>query len=94
MKSQFSRIDLIREYELAPDWALFLTTSAMIGTACGIKPKQQDDWMVVPNLWGGLIARPGMLKTPAVAEVMRLIKPLEAAAKKSYDAEMMRYLAD
>lgn len=74
--------------------AAIVLTSALIGSGCGIKPKQQDDWLVIPNLWGGLIGRPGMLKTPSVGEVMRLLKPLEASAKKAYDADMARYLAD
>lgn len=49
---------------------------------------------MIPNLWGGIIGRPEMLKTPAVSEVMKLIKQLEAEAKKSYDAAMINYQAD
>ena len=33
-----------------------------------------DNWIVVPNLWGAVIGRPSLLKSPAIAEVM---KPLE-----------------
>ena len=38
---------------------------SVIGAGCGIRPKQKDNWTVIPNLWGGPIARPAMLKTPA-----------------------------
>jgi hypothetical protein len=74
--------------------AAIVTTAAVIGTGCGIKPKQKDDWLVIPNLWGGIVGRPGMLKTPAVSEVMQLIKQLEVEAKKSYDVEVSNYQAD
>lgn len=57
--------------------AAVVITASVIGTGCGIKPKQLDDWLVIPNLWGGIIGRPGMLKTPAVSEVMQLISQLE-----------------
>jgi hypothetical protein len=74
--------------------AAIVTTASIIGAGCGIKPKQMDDWLVIPNLWGGIVGRPGMLKTPAVSEVMQLVSQLESESKKSYDAELNNYLAD
>jgi len=74
--------------------AAIVATASIVGTGCGIKPKQKDDWLVVPNLWGGIVGRPGMLKTPAVAEVMQLINRLEAEEKKTYDTAMTGYLAE
>lgn len=74
--------------------AAIVMTSAIVGAGCGIKPKQQDDWLVIPNLWGGIVGRPGMLKTPAVSEVMQIMSQLEANSKKSYDAEMAAYMTD
>ena len=71
-----------------------VTTASIIGAGCGIKPKQMDDWLVIPNLWGGIVGRPGMLKTPAVSEVMQLVNQLESESKKSYDSEINNYLAD
>ena len=58
--------------------------SSLIGAGCGIRPKQQDDWEIVPNLWGGIVARPSQLKTPALSEVLKPIKKLEAAAREEY----------
>ena len=26
--------------------------SLVIGAGCAIRPKQRDDWAVIPNLWG------------------------------------------
>lgn len=67
---------------------------ALIGTGCGIKPKQYDDWLVIPNLWGGLVGHPGKLKSPAVAEALQPLGQLEAEAKKIFDAESANYNAD
>lgn len=89
--------DVAERMQCPPDFiavTAIVVTASIVGTACGVKPKQKDDWLVVPNLWGGLIGRPGMLKTPAVSEVMQLINQLESAAKESYDIEMKTYLAD
>ena len=54
--------------------------AGVVGRQIGIRPKRRDDWMVVPNLWGGMVARPGFLKSPALREVMRPLKRLEARA--------------
>ena len=68
-------------------------TGSLIGAGCGIKPKQRDDWLVVPNLWGGVIGRPGMMKTPALAEAFKPLVRLEAQAKEEYDEAMRGYEA-
>ncbi|WP_341872030.1 DUF3987 domain-containing protein, partial [Bartonella queenslandensis] len=40
--------------------------AAVIGNGVRIAPKQQDDWKIVPNLWGALIGKPSTYKTPAM----------------------------
>lgn len=78
--------------------AIIVAASAAIGRRIGIRPKPEDDWLVVPNLWGLAIARPGMMKSPAIGEAMRPLKRLEAKErdrqrdrKKDYDREMRSY---
>ena len=44
--------------------AAICMTSGVIGAGCAIRPKEKDNWTVVPNLWGGIIARPGMKRAP------------------------------
>lgn len=74
--------------------------SVVIGAGCAIRPKQNDDWSIIPNLWGGVVGRPSMLKTPSLAEVMKPLSSLECDAKKQndeekrfFDAKMERYKA-
>jgi hypothetical protein len=73
---------------------LVVMTGAGIGAGCGIRPKKYDDWTVVPNLWGGVVGRPSMLKTPAIGEAMRPLEGLELAAKQTHDAAMKDHEAN
>lgn len=50
--------------------------SAVVGRKCGIHPKAEDDWLVIPNLWGGIVARPGQMKSPTLAETLQPIRLL------------------
>lgn len=74
--------------------AAIVATAGVIGAGCGVKPKQKDDWLVIPNLWGGVVGRPGMLKTPAISEVMRFINALESEAKQEFDGSAADYYAE
>lgn len=56
-----------------------------IGRRCGIFPKQEDDWLVIPCLWGALVAPPSVMKTPAMKATMGPLKKLESVARKEYD---------
>lgn len=74
--------------------AVMVMAGAVIGAGCGIKPKRKDDWLVIPNLWGGVIGRPGTLKTPALQEALKPLSGLEAEAKKRYHQDMNYYEAE
>lgn len=65
-----------------------VAASSLIGAGCSIRPKRNDNWEVVPNLWGGIVAGPGMLKTPALKEVLKPLDKLETQAKAEYDAAL------
>jgi hypothetical protein len=65
--------------------------SAIVGAGCGIKPKKEDDWLVIPNLWGCIIGRPGKLKTPAASSAINFLDKLEANEKSIFDEEMRKY---
>ena len=67
--------------------AFVVMASILIGAGCSIKPKRYDDWLVIPNLWGGVIARPSMLKTPSLVAALKPLVRLEIAAKEKHDDE-------
>ena len=65
----------------APDYigaALIVALGSVIGARCAIKPKRRDDWIVTPNLFGGVVGDPSAKKTPAVSTAMRFLDRLEA----------------
>ena len=68
--------------------------SALVGAGCGMRPKRNDNWEVVPNLWGGIVAGPGMLKTPALKESLKPLDRLEADAREAYNAALEFNAAD
>ena len=47
--------------------AAIVGLGAIIGAQCGIKPKEKDDWLIVPNLWGGVVGVPTEKKSPAIS---------------------------
>jgi putative DNA primase/helicase len=63
-----------------------VAAGAVVGRAIGIRPGSFDDFTVVPNFWGALIARPGWMKTGAVNEAFRPLGRLAAAAHDAYVA--------
>ena len=66
--------------------AAIVMVGSVIGAACGIRPKRRDDWIVIPNLWGAAVGRPGIvLKSPSLNEAMKPLSTMEAQAKKEFD---------
>jgi len=58
--------------------------SSVIGRKACISPKRFDDWQVTPNLWGVIVGRPGVMKSPALAEALRPLDRLAAIAGDAY----------
>jgi len=61
--------------------------SSLIGLTVGVRPKQADSWLVVPNLWGCLVGRPGAMKTPSISEGISHLSRLAARAAENFEAE-------
>jgi len=87
----------------SPDYiaaALIVCLGSVIGARCGIKPKRRDDWIVTPNLFGGIVGDPSSKKSPALGTVTRFLDRLEAKEaekleddKKIFEAEKAAYEA-
>src|SRR5215204_4245591 len=71
-----------------------VVAGSLIGRKIGIYPKRYDDWLVVPNLWGALVGRPSLLKSPALAEVMKPLSRLIAEAYERYEKDLKAYEAE
>lgn len=89
--------DISERVQCPPDFVavtVMVALSSLIGRKAGIHPKQKDDWLVVPNLWGALIGRPSVMKTPAMAEGLRPLKRLVIEAKSQFQEAALQYEAD
>ncbi|MGI9076842.1 MAG: DUF3987 domain-containing protein [Gemmatimonadaceae bacterium] len=86
--------DIADRMQCPPDFAgvsCMVALGSVIGRSVGIKPKRHDDWKEVPNLWGGAVGRPGIQKSPAVAETLKPLKRLEIRTKQDYDDAMIQW---
>jgi len=73
--------------------AAITALGATIGRRIAIAPQMKTDWIEIPNLWGGFIGRPGMLKSPATDEALKPLRHLEAEAAKNYEIAQEVYSA-
>jgi putative DNA primase/helicase len=89
--------DIAERMQCPPDYpavGAMVTLSAVVGRQVGIRPKRRDDWVVIPNLWGSVIGRPSLLKTPALQEPLRMIEAIESAAKADHEAAQRDFEAE
>lgn len=71
--------------------SLIVTVAAVIGTNCAIRPKQRDTWTVVPNLWGGAVAKPGVMKSHAIEAPLKLLHELENDQAKEHEKAVKEF---
>ena len=73
--------DIAERMQCPPDFpaaAMLVAMAAVIGCRIGIRPRRMDNWLVVPNLWGCVIGRPSLKKTPAIRTAEMRVRGIEA----------------
>jgi hypothetical protein len=81
-------LDVADRQQAPPDFvavAALCGLAALLGNKVRIRPKQQDDWTVTPNLWGAIIGRPSAMKSPAMASALRPVYDLERAMREAWE---------
>jgi hypothetical protein len=76
-----------------PAVGALVVLGSIVGRQLAIRPKEYDDWQVVPNLWGVIVGRPSLLKSPALQEILRPLVPMETKAKNEHDMALQDYEA-
>jgi hypothetical protein len=71
--------------------AAVVALGSIIGARCAIKPKSRDSWLIVPNLWGGIVGDPAAKKSPAWAAALKPLDHLVAKARESQAAALAEY---
>jgi hypothetical protein len=60
---------------------------SVLGRKLAIRPQQRTDWAEMPNLWGLIVGRPGMLKSPAMQQALAPLRRLTLDANERYNKE-------
>ena len=74
-----------------PAVAAVATLAGVVGRRAFIQPKRADPWIVVPNLWGGIVAEPGSLKSPVISEITAPIKALQGEWMREDNAAIQEH---
>jgi len=62
-------LDLAERLQVPPDYpgaALTVMLAGAIGRRALVRPQRHDPWVVNPNLWGTIVGRSGVLKSPVL----------------------------
>jgi Protein of unknown function (DUF3987) len=82
-------LDVADRQQAPPDFAAvagICGLAALAGNRVRIRPKQNDDWEVVPNLWGAIIGRPSAMKSPAMRSALAALYAIQDSLGKDWEA--------
>jgi putative DNA primase/helicase len=75
-----------------PAVVVVLCLAGAVSRRANIQPKANDTgWTVVPNLWGGIIAPPGFLKSPVIQSITRPLNQIQERWRRDHDDALLRY---
>ena len=68
--------------------ACLVSLAGCVNRRAAILPKREDtSWKVIPNLWGAIIAPPGMMKSPVLHVVTRPLAQIEEGWRIKFSSE-------
>jgi Protein of unknown function (DUF3987)/Bifunctional DNA primase/polymerase, N-terminal len=74
--------------------AALVALGSIVGARCAMKPKARDSWLIVPNLWGGIVGDPSAKKSPAWGAALKPLDRLIAKAVEAHTAALADYKTD
>jgi putative DNA primase/helicase len=87
-------LDLAERLQVPADYpaaALIVMLAGTLGRRASIRPQRHDNWRVVPNLWGAIIGRSGVMKSPVLHAIMGPLRRRQALAMTVYESEKDAY---
>jgi hypothetical protein len=81
-------LDVADRQQSPPDFAAVAALcglASLAGNKVRVRPKQHDDWQVVPNLWGAIIGRPNAMKSPAMQSALAPVYALQDTVRKEWE---------
>jgi Protein of unknown function (DUF3987) len=88
--------DISERMQCPPDFVgipAVVALGSVVGRRIGVRPQRHTDWLEVSNMWGCIVGRPGMMKSPALGEALKPLYRLEAEARRSNDEARKAYAA-
>lgn len=79
--------DTAQRMNCPPDFVavpLLVAAASLVARHVGIRPQARTDWIERGNLWALIVGRPGIMKSPAMAQALAPMERLEARAADEY----------
>ena len=87
--------DVTDRMQIPVDFAAVTVVATLAGVTnrrAQIQPKVNDDsWIVVPNLWGAIVAPPGMLKSPVISTITQSVRIIESEWRDAHKEAQAKY---
>ncbi|ERI14444.1 hypothetical protein O206_21945 [Ochrobactrum sp. EGD-AQ16] len=83
--------DVADRQQSVPDFvavAALCGLASVIGNRIRVAPKQLDDWIEVPNLWGVIIGPPSAMKTPAMQKALGPVYAIQDDIRKQWQEDL------
>jgi putative DNA primase/helicase len=78
-----------------PAVVMVLCLAGAVNRRAVIQPKANDTgWVIVPNLWGGIIAPPGFLKSPVIQTATRPLNQIQTEWRHEHEEALKDYAAE
>lgn len=84
------RMQAQAEFILGPTLVLL---SGLIGRRLAIRPKKMDNWTVIVNLWGAIVGRPSLLKTPCISQARRPMDTISKELDEKFESKRIEWKA-
>jgi hypothetical protein len=75
-----------------PAVVMVLCLAGAVSRRATIQPKAHDTgWVVVPNLWGGIIAPPGFMKSPVIQAATRPLNQIQGEWREEHEDALKEF---
>lgn len=87
--------DVTERMQVPMDYPATVTMLCLAGAVnrrAVVQPKAHDtSWAVVPNLWGGIIAPPGFMKSPVIQAATRPLHQIQSEWRRQHEEALEEY---
>ncbi len=88
-------LDIAERMQVPVDYpavALVLCVAGVVNRRAMIQPKTNDiGWIVVPNLWGGIVAPPGFMKSPVIQAATSPLNQIQSRWRREHADALLHY---